>query len=98
MPRYIDAEKLVQYVNDHSTHWLNEWHTLGVLAAIEKTPTADVKEVRHGHWFKPSEMSENICSNCKKSAKTLFGVLSDYCPNCGAIMDEEEEHEDVSFD
>ena len=62
---------------------------------IITAPDADVHEVKHGHWFKPSEMSENICSNCKRSTKTLFGILSDYCPNCGAKMDEKEEIDDT---
>lgn len=92
MPRYIDAEKLIKYIMENSAHWQkNEWYTVGALAAIARTPTADVQEIKHGHWFKPSEMSENICSNCKRSAKNAFGILSDYCPNCGAKMDEKEE-------
>lgn len=89
MPRYIDAEKLVQYVNDHSTHWLNEWHTLGVLAAIEKTPTSDVQEVRHGHWEYHGRDITHYCSACGEAIPLGYEFL--YCPNCGAMMDEKEE-------
>lgn len=37
--RLIDADALKAYVNSLSTHPLNEWDTLGVLAAIDKQPT-----------------------------------------------------------
>lgn len=45
MARYIDADKLKELVNGRSSHWLNEWDTLGVLGVIDEAPTADVQEV-----------------------------------------------------
>ena len=64
-------------------------------------PADDVAEVRHGRWIDKGwdgDFSWKIdgrgscwkvyeCSECqcKTSAKT------DYCPNCGARMDEEDE-------
>ena len=45
MARYIDADALERKVNDLSTHPLNEWDTMGVLAIIDEQPTADVVEV-----------------------------------------------------
>jgi hypothetical protein len=45
MSRYIDADKLKSKVNLMSTHWLNEWDTLGVLAVIDSVQTADVEEI-----------------------------------------------------
>lgn len=92
MPRYIDAEKLVQYINDHSTHWLNEWHTLGVLAAIEKTPTADVQKVRHGKWIVSGMFDDFLkCSICGFET-TVFNAFN-YCPMCGLKMDVKEKEE-----
>lgn len=82
MPKwYIEANALMDYACNQKDKTITP-------NDIARFPKANVQEVKHGHWFKPSEMSENICSNCKKSTKTLFGVLSDYCPNCGAKMDE----------
>lgn len=45
MARYIDADELKSKVNSMSTHWLNEWDTLGVLAVIDSAQTADVEEI-----------------------------------------------------
>lgn len=39
--RLIDADALKNHVNAVSTHWLNDWSTLGVLAAVDKQPTVD---------------------------------------------------------
>lgn len=43
-------------------------------------------ERKTGRWEKETEFSEWVCSNCKKSPKTILGVLPNYCPNCGAKM------------
>lgn len=51
-------------------------------------PTADVVPVRHGHWYDIGSLSCR-CSTCgcKSNKETAF------CPNCGAKMDKEREHE-----
>ena len=48
MPRYIDADVFKEYVNSMSTHPLNGWSALSVLAAIDKQTTVDVAPVVHG--------------------------------------------------
>ena len=58
MSRYIDADELIKSVNGVSTHWLNEWSTLGVLAMIDKQPTVDAVQVvrcRECKWFDGKE-------------------------------------------
>lgn len=45
MSRYIDADALIESVNGVSTHWLNDWSTLGVLSMIDKQPTVDAVQV-----------------------------------------------------
>ena len=40
-----------------------------------------------GEWIKPTPYSEEVCSNCGRSPKIFFGLLSPYCPTCGAIME-----------
>ena len=64
-------------------------------AAILKIPVADVAPVRHGRWLPTTKWWQGgsawkQCSEC--------GILhlgkSNFCPNCGAKMDlEEEQHE-----
>ena len=56
-------------------------------AAMYEIPTADVAEVRHGRWLCVDTDTEQffLCNRCKK--KEYWE--SNYCPNCGAKMDEE---------
>lgn len=51
---------------------------------VLKEPTADVAEVMHAKWIKHEGYDE--CEVCH--SKTIYG--SNYCPNCGARMDEED--------
>ena len=59
-----------------------------------------VTVARHGRWIYNIESGEYVCSACGENAlsfkiDTLYSVdlyetcLTDYCPNCGARMDEE---------
>ncbi len=47
---------------------------------------AGYRKQSEGEWIKPTMYSEHICSYCGKSPKIFFGLLSPYCPNCGAKM------------
>lgn len=63
--------------------------------AIKSLPAADVAEVRHGRWFfkYPNGWA---CSRCGEWGLMIDnrGIYkSSYCPNCGARMDKEDEHE-----
>lgn len=57
------------------------------LHCIDYLPAADVAEVMHAKWIKHEGYDE--CEVCH--SKTIYG--SNYCPNCGARMDKEDEHE-----
>ena len=62
---------------------------------ITRIPAADVAEVRHGRWFfkYPNGWA---CSRCGEWGLMIDnrGIYkSSYCPNCGARMDKEDEHE-----
>lgn len=59
-----------------------------------------ITAVRHGQWIYNIESGEYVCSACGENAlsfrkDTLYDgdlyeiCLTDYCPNCGAKMDEE---------
>lgn len=55
--------------------------------------TADVVEVRHGHWVVCGTFDDFLtCSVCN-SNKYPFGYGFAYCPNCGARMDGERREE-----
>ena len=69
-----------------------------VVSDFEGLPAADVAEVRHRRWIRqPSEISGldvEFCSECGQgmNERNQFWNAK-YCPNCGARMDKEDEHE-----
>ena len=62
-----------------------------VKRAIEEAPAVDVVEVVHGEWIlqkTPMAFADMLkCSICEY--KLCSRVKTNYCPNCGAKMDEE---------
>ena len=64
--------------------------------ALKKIPAADVVPVVHGHWIWHEEAFEYECSacHCRFDYNHMFELFdhgfqyANYCPNCGAKMDE----------
>ena len=76
--RLIDADKLqLQFLSN-----VQEYNSLNVRLTIERQPTEDAKMISHGKWIMIG--SSILCSICNCSN----GYRSDFCPNCGATMDE----------
>ena len=78
-----DAQKAVREMSgDEAYNWF--------LELVGFTPAADVEPVRHGRWIKDGDFL--ICLNCEAEIdiKNSLGEENhrDYCPHCGAIMDE----------
>lgn len=53
------------------------------LEQVDKLPTADVVEVKHGEWLKQNGGFFVLCSLCSKASATK----GNYCHSCGAKMD-----------
>ena len=74
-------------------------------AKINKIPSEDVAQVRHGMWVDVDRMQMHdlhgvltwgnsfMCTECSFKTFAVEGHMSQYhyCPNCGARMDEEGE-------
>ena len=111
MPRYIDADKILSHLNDEieacgdpdgNNEPITYGTMLGLLSAkafIETAETADVQEVRHGHWIEKNldgfRKVECSCSMCGWSGVENYDSYVDihdfeFCPYCGAKMDGEE--------
>lgn len=63
---------------------------------ITRIPAADVAEVRHGRWILEREPDGTpYCFHCSVCDNDFhhIGIMTatDYCPNCGARMDKEDE-------
>ena len=95
MKKYIDADRLKQTISanvypvqdafnsrDYGMFW-----TGGIEKAIDEQPTADVLEVKHGRW--EDDGTAYVCSSCHHGSPN--GAKWNYCPNCGAKMQESEE-------
>ena len=87
--RLIDADLLVKYVQDNSAPFRDEWSIFRILTAIDFQPTV-TDPFLHGRWHKrtPEDaLPFVVCSICMHAVLTP----SNYCSNCGAKMDKEEE-------
>lgn len=61
-------------------------------AAILKIQADDVAPVRHGRWEEASDGDGIVCPFCRTDFCTIIYDTEhfNYCPNCGAKMDEKE--------
>lgn len=66
------------------------------IKVIESLPAADVEPVRHGRWVSVPHKLARVCSVCNRDEPYKFADIDadvyDYCPNCGARMNEEADH------
>ena len=98
MLEYIERETLLKHAIA-----LNNPHELGEnvvpVSDIEAAPAADVAEVVHGRWILLGKNEhdyetsvEEKCSLCGRYVYRYDTELQDnYCPNCGARMNKEDE-------
>ena len=67
------------------------------MALIDTIPAADVAEVKHGRWefLGPNRLIKScMCGTCSVChVRSVYIVNTAICPNCGAPMDKEDEHE-----
>ena len=67
-------------------------HTSKDVRRLLSIPAADVAPVRHGRWIPvkvPNEWDKGQCSECKSIFNSsVWGT--NYCPNCGAKMRQED--------
>ena len=102
--RLIDADEILKILKEHAKSFIPNYeednYEAGVLeglalAECEVNETPTVEERKHGHWV----VTENTyqCQFCqywdtrKKeqvNGRYVFSKLPNYCPDCGAEMDE----------
>lgn len=94
MARYIDVDKLLEYVERFTPTINGETTMQCVKTAIRYAPTTDVVEVKHGEWEYYFDGKELMCSACRATFWDESGNGgTNYCPHCGAKMDKGSETE-----
>ena len=90
MSRLIDAEKLKK----HYAWWEDDERRHLFDQIVDAQPTIDAEPVRHGKWANDA-IGVLRCSECKTQAPWKYGRdyidyrwKANYCPNCGARMDQ----------
>ena len=86
MSDYIKREDALEQFDYYD---LGEYLTTQIRGMLMDVPSADVAPVRHGRWvvIDAEEPRRYGCSECKR----LSWHMENYCPNCGARMDCEDD-------
>ena len=90
MADYIDREKLIKYIHDNGKKFcITEANRCNFAEIARMVKSEDVAPVVHGKWQYVETDDEHffLCSVCND--KEYWE--SNYCPNCGAKMYEEQE-------
>ena len=102
MKRLIDADALAREmyhksfeVDDGRNVWNSGlWIRYKIFEeAIRDAPTIDAEPVKHGKWMLYYDIEQGRalrCSECKMVFWVGDGREGNFCPNCGAKMDEEK--------
>ena len=104
MKEYIERQAVEEFIQDGLNNPDKSkafgHDAIEILAGIHFMLAADVAEVRHGRWMTTDAYPHHLyCSVCyktyAKNAKWVneLDLPTNYCPNCGARMGKEDEHE-----
>lgn len=93
--RLIDADALIERINEEKKEFVNIWYKAGICIVeeyINDAPTVEeiskvTSERTRGKWILPNDcvaryLDEWSCSNCNH----LISHRHNFCPNCGADM------------
>ena len=95
MAEYIEREAEIEKINHealHACYHNRSGGARGLMLAkdlLQKAPTADVEPVRRGKWLENEY--RHYCSECGHMGLFNgfgFKLESNYCPHCGAKMEE----------
>ena len=97
MAEYIEFEATKQAIDRirsvyHRARNFNAVSAIdNVFGEIKEIPAADVAPVVHGRWECGCQCS--VCVDRHGPYNSRHNPYYNYCPNCGAKMDEEEQHD-----
>lgn len=108
MSDYISREAEIAYIREQSEEMGKAFEELGGESGIyadayndlaedfHRIPAADVEPVRHGHWTRKKD-NEGFPYFEHEECGKKYRIIGDlqYCPNCGAKMDLEDENDEM---
>ena len=97
MAEYIERESIYKILlMENPFGWNND----DLAELFREAKAADVAPVVHARWISKNHHGYEwvfVCSNCGYIDGYPFNDRFNYCPNCGAKMDEKEDkHEDYT--
>ena len=105
MSRYIDADKLIEAIEDSigcinfSSPYQDDNDAIvegmeRIKSIVDDTPTVDAVPVVHGRVETTTDRFSVYHQNCSECDEELeWKAYPNYCPNCGAKLDGKEETE-----
>ena len=87
--RLIDADKLIERIN--GTGYVEQIKS-NFLFIANMLPTVDAVEVVRSKWVEAEDIGDccYACLNCGFIRDGYLSYPANYCPNCGAKMEEEQ--------
>lgn len=101
--KYILVSELKKKLNYVCrTHGIGGLTRTVIYEAINKTPAAEVAPVVRGHWETPEKhfpfwdwkCSACGCEEYRQRDSHGYYRMMNFCPNCGAKMDEREDNDE----
>ena len=93
MAEYIEREAAIKELMNDTPEQVG-YSRENAADCIRYIDAADVEPVRHGYWISKNPHGYEwtfVCSNCDYVDGYPFNDRYNYCPNCGAKMDEKED-------
>ena len=92
MAEYIEREALKSQIAENKL-MAREPATKRILAMIDDMTAADVAPVVHGRWVNGCQCS--VCGDRHGPYNSRHRPYYNYCPNCGAKMDESGDKNEI---
>ena len=96
MSDYISREDAKNYVIGRYDDQLGFITMEDIIDQLDYVPAADVRPVIRGKWVSANEQSNGgtvYCFSCCSECGRKTATNTDFCPNCGADMRKEIEHD-----
>ncbi len=96
MAKYVNLDDMLEQFDKRASKLVGD-RQISVESMREficNRPRANVKEIVYAHWIPTEYPFMNECEDCSNCGyRTWYGNGYNYCPNCGARMEEYNEPE-----